>query len=75
MPEPNPKSPDTALNGRVLERISIALSGLRFGSLEIIVQDGKVVQIERKEKFRFDRPAEPSNLRHQASGSFFRPVC
>jgi len=31
-----------------------ALKGIRFGSVEIIVHDSKVVQIERKEKTRFD---------------------
>jgi hypothetical protein len=41
----------------VLERIRIALNGVRFGSIEVIVQDSRVVQIERKEKFRFDRPS------------------
>ena len=39
-----------------LERIARALKGLRFGSVEIVVQDSRVVQIERKEKFRLDRP-------------------
>ncbi len=29
-----------------------ALSGLKFGSVEITVHNGQVVQIERKEKFR-----------------------
>jgi hypothetical protein len=29
-----------------------ALEGLRYGSVEIIIHDSKVVQIERKEKFR-----------------------
>ena len=28
----------------------------RFGSVEVVIQDGRVIQIERKEKFRFDRP-------------------
>lgn len=36
----------------VLDNISQALSGLRFGSVEIVVHEGKVTQIERKEKFR-----------------------
>lgn len=36
-----------------LTEISQALSGLRFGSVEIVVHDGKVTQIERKEKYRF----------------------
>ncbi|BCA53016.1 hypothetical protein W02_01560 [Nitrospira sp. KM1] len=31
-----------------------ALKDLRFGSVEIIVHDSKVVQIERKEKVRLE---------------------
>jgi hypothetical protein len=31
-----------------------ALKGLRFGSVEIVVHDGRVVQIERREKVRLD---------------------
>lgn len=37
----------------ILDEISQALIGLRFGSIEIVVHEGKVTQIERKEKFRF----------------------
>ncbi|MBE0436994.1 MAG: YezD family protein [Methylomicrobium sp.] len=29
------------------------LETLRFGSIEIVVHDGRIVQIERREKFRF----------------------
>jgi hypothetical protein len=29
---------------------------VRFGVVQIVVHDGQVVQIERTEKFRFDRP-------------------
>jgi len=36
------------------QAIFLALKGIRFGSVEIIVHDSKVVQIERKEKTRFD---------------------
>jgi hypothetical protein len=32
-----------------------ALEDLRFGSVEIVVQDGRVVQIERREKIRLDK--------------------
>ncbi len=35
-----------------LREIDSALSGLKFGSVEITVHNGQVVQIERKEKFR-----------------------
>ena len=38
-----------------LRRIGDALSGLRFGSVLAIVQDGVVVQIERTEKTRLDK--------------------
>jgi len=41
----------------VLRRIANAISGVRFGSIEVVIQDSRVVQIERKEKFRFDKPA------------------
>jgi hypothetical protein len=40
---------------QILERIARAISGVRFGSVEIVIQDSRVVQIERKEKFRFDK--------------------
>jgi hypothetical protein len=29
-----------------------ALQGLRYGSVEIFVQDGKLIQIDRREKIR-----------------------
>jgi hypothetical protein len=39
-----------------------ALEDLRFGSVEIVVQDGRVVQVERREKVRFDKVERtPSN--------------
>jgi hypothetical protein len=31
-----------------------AVSNIRFGSVEIVVHDSEVVQIECKEKFRFE---------------------
>jgi len=47
-PEPDPGS-------EILRRIASAISGVRFGSVEVVIQDSRVVQIERKEKFRFDK--------------------
>jgi hypothetical protein len=35
--------------------ILAALQGIRYGSLEVIVHDSRIVQIERKEKLRFER--------------------
>ena len=50
-PEPaaSPESP------AALRRIGQALSGLRFGTVLAIVQDGVVIQIERTEKTRLDK--------------------
>ncbi len=41
----------------ISEQIALAVNGIRFGSVEIIIHDGKVVQIERKEKLRFENRA------------------
>ncbi|GLX16293.1 MULTISPECIES: sulfur starvation response protein OscA [Pseudomonadaceae] len=40
----------------ILREIQSALTGLKFGSVEITVHNGQVVQIERKEKFRLQQP-------------------
>jgi hypothetical protein len=42
-----PGTPDDAIN-----QIRDSLRGLRFGSVNIIVQDGVVIQIDRTEKRR-----------------------
>lgn len=48
--------PTAAPNGAAtLRRIGDALTGLRYGSVLAIVQDGVVVQIERTEKTRLDK--------------------
>jgi hypothetical protein len=39
-----------------LEQIGGALRGLKFGSVNVIVQDGVVVQIDRTEKLRLRNP-------------------
>lgn len=41
-----------------LERITDALKGIRFGAVEIVIHEGRIVQIERKEKVRFDVPRD-----------------
>ena len=39
-----------------LRRIEAALRGLRFGTVTAVVQNGVVVQVERTEKVRLQRP-------------------
>ena len=38
----------------VMAKLLDAIEGIRYGSVEIIIHDGRIVQIERKEKVRFD---------------------
>lgn len=38
-----------------LTHVVSALRGIRFGSVEITIHDSQVVQIERREKLRFER--------------------
>ncbi|MGD9728275.1 MAG: YezD family protein [Nitrospiraceae bacterium] len=35
--------------------MATAIGGIRYGSIEITIHDSRIVQIERKEKLRFDR--------------------
>jgi hypothetical protein len=44
---------------QIEQDIRQALKGIRFGSVEVIIHDSRVVQIERKEKLRYDAP--PAN--------------
>ena len=37
-----------------VNQISKIIQSIRFGSVEIVIHDGKIVQVERKEKLRFD---------------------
>jgi hypothetical protein len=38
-----------------LTHILEALSGLRYGSVELIIQDYRLIQIDRKEKIRYPK--------------------
>jgi hypothetical protein len=55
-----PRGPDQL--GDVERRILQAVRSLEYGSIEIVVHDARVVQIERREKVRFDKRAgEPGD--------------
>jgi hypothetical protein len=53
-----PESEHRPDEGEVVRRILRALAGLEFGSVEIVVQNSKVVQIERTQRSRFAQPLE-----------------
>ena len=57
---PKPLSPELA---RAWPPIAEALAGLEYGAVEIVVHNGRIVQIERREKFRLD-----NSLRGSTSG-------
>jgi hypothetical protein len=54
---PGAGAPERDDERALVEEILRALRQVRFGSVEIVVHDSKVVQIERREKFRFAGPA------------------
>jgi hypothetical protein len=42
------------LDERWLARIADQVNGLEYGEVNIVVHDGRIVQIERKERKRYD---------------------
>ncbi|ALS21134.1 MULTISPECIES: YezD family protein [Paenibacillus] len=48
------------------ERIAQSLNGLEYGSVQIVVHDGRIVQIERTERKRFEADSDRSSavIRH-----------
>ena len=48
-----PAARDSDVDRRILE----AVRSLDYGSVEVIVHDSRIVQIERREKVRFDKTA------------------
>jgi hypothetical protein len=54
-PAPDVQSPSAELSDEekaVLAKVAEVLRRIRFGTIVLVVQDGKVVQIEMAEKFR-----------------------
>lgn len=64
----------TELNKKqILEQISAAIDSLRFGSIEITLHEGRVTQIEKREKVRFgDTPKTESSPTAPAAAKKFR---
>ena len=47
-------------HSQLTQQILQALQEIRYGSVEIIIHDSQVVQIERKEKIRIDKDSSRS---------------
>jgi hypothetical protein len=60
--EPSKRNPTTSGpavdEAELVRRILRTLASLEYGSVEIFVQDSKVVQIERTQRSRFSQPLE-----------------
>ena len=39
----------------LLQELRQALRSIRYGTIELVIHDGRVVQLERREKVRFDQ--------------------
>lgn len=52
-PPTNPRR--GTLEEDIAARILAAIASLRYGSVEVVVHDGRVVQIDRRERTRVDR--------------------
>ena len=58
MSVPSDLATRTDLN-EVERHILTTLRNIRFGALEIVIHDSRVVQIEKSEKTRFDAKGKP----------------
>lgn len=47
-------------SAETLQQIITALTGLEYGSVEITLHQGRIVQIERRERMRFDNKRHPA---------------
>jgi hypothetical protein len=56
MPAPNQAGPDDPLRlpPALLSELRQALQSIRYGAIELVIHEGRVVQLERHEKVRFD---------------------
>lgn len=52
----------------VAQEITKAIQSLKFGSIEITVHDGKVTQIEKREKVRFGNQSNTTKPTTKSSG-------
>jgi hypothetical protein len=43
------------LDADFLKRLAHAVKKTQFGSIEIVIHDGRIVQIETREKYRFEK--------------------
>ncbi|MGG1637339.1 hypothetical protein BK120_11185 [Paenibacillus sp. FSL A5-0031] len=55
------------LDAQWLERISEQVTGLNYGHVTITVHDGRIVQIDRTERTRYDGPSQKQQVPSESS--------
>lgn len=50
-----------SLSPALLRELRHALRSIRFGSIELVIHEGRVVQLERREKVRFEAEVTRKN--------------
>jgi hypothetical protein len=51
---PDLQADDLPLPSPLLLELREALRSIRYGTIELVIHDGRVVKLERREKIRFD---------------------
>ncbi len=44
---------ETSCDAEIFRKLTQYIKEIRYGSIQIIIQDGKIIQIEKNEKVRF----------------------
>lgn len=57
-----------SVDGAWLEILRKQVGAMRFGVVQVVVHEGRVVQIERTEKVRFQSPTSASSAGHPLDG-------
>jgi hypothetical protein len=52
-------SEPTSLPPGLLHELILALSSIRYGAIELVIHDGRVVQLEKREKVRLETDVTP----------------
>ena len=47
-------APELPLEPALAREIAVALRSIRYGTIELVIHEGRVVQLERREKVRFE---------------------
>ena len=53
-PPPDGPTPELPLEPALARELAIALRSIRYGTIELVIHEGRVVQLERREKVRFE---------------------